>query len=103
MLIHDAVGIHRHRSTDLVDRVGKQVTHHIIVNPLAHRVLAAGHDDGVRALALVLHVDVGDEPSRVAIRRRIVVYVHDGTVVVQFEQLPRAAVMIRGPAPIKNV
>lgn len=102
-VLHHAVSIHSHGGAALVHGMGEEIAHDLVVNPLAYRILAAGHDDGVRTTAVVFHVDVGDEAARVAVGRLGTVDVHDGAVVVQLEQLPGAAVMIRGPAPIEHM
>ena len=66
-LIHFTVGFQRHSETALVHGMREEIAQDLVENPLTHRVLAAGQDDGVRTAAVVFNVDVGEEPARIAV------------------------------------
>lgn len=103
LLIHLAIRIHRHCGATLIDGMSEEVAKDLIIHPLADEILAAGHDDGVGTTGVVFHIDVRDEAACVAIGWLGGIDVHDGAVVVHFEQLPGAAVVISGPAAVENV
>lgn len=62
-----------------------------------------GRDGAMGTAVVVAYVGIRNEAASVAIRRFGFIDVDDGTVFVQAKQFPRSAVVVAGPAAIKDV
>ena len=84
----------------------EEVTPHVLVQQLAIGASRGGlavHHAAVRAVHIALHIGIGREPARVAIRWLRDIDLHDRTERCQAQQLPGATVVIRAPAAIEDV
>lgn len=55
------------------------------------------------AIRIATYFEIGDQATRVVIRWRGLVNVHDGAELVHSDQLPTAAVMVACPSAIQHM
>ena len=69
------------------------------------RTLALTHRVEARKgpLRVTFHIEFRNQPPCVSVGRLARIGVHDRTVLMQAQHLPRAAIMIAGPAAIEDV
>jgi hypothetical protein len=101
-----AVIVHRGSIADCFDGMSEKVPPDIFVQEIALCIFAGISTRSYGAVSffrITANVAVGDQSSAVAKWERRFVHIHNGAKLMESEQLPGAAVVVRRPSSVEHV